>query len=180
MRTRQLAAYGAGVAILGAAILLVRRPLASGVDRAQTQVTEAARELTAEPESVMSGAVYQHFRHRREAVAAMQVDLRKWAAAESAFMADSGHPGLTLVPPYDFTVTKGNESALTGPWSWGPEAWMSAQRAGIGITCWVFVGPDTTISQSPSGQPACAGDRAVPARIARVLRGEMPRPYERR
>ena len=174
MRTRQLAAYGAGVAILGVAILLVRRPLASGVGRAQTQVTEAARELTAEPESVMSRAVYQHFRARREAVATMRADLRKWAVAESAFIADSGRPVMTLEPPdYGFTASKGNAQTLRfGPWSWGPVVWMAGRREGI--TCWVYVTLDTRLSELNSGQPACAGNSALPPRIDSILRGETP------
>src|SRR5229473_8395746 len=49
----------------------------------------------------------------------MRVDLRKWAAAESSFMADSGHPGATLDSPYAFQLTKGNEGALNGPRFWG-------------------------------------------------------------
>src|SRR5258708_2728750 len=49
------------------------------------------------------------------AMAALRVDLRKWAVAESSFMADSGHPGATLDSPYAFQLTKGNEGALNGP-----------------------------------------------------------------
>lgn|SRR5690242_7244131 len=170
MQARRLAAYAVAIALLGGALVLARRALVSGVGRAQARVSEATRELTFEPESVMAGATYQHFRERRQAVTLMQADLRKWAVAESAYIADSGHPG-GYIPLYDSTLAKGNDPVVfTGPFFLGPGGWLGAHHAGV--TCWVYVGLDTTMSQRPSGQPACAGDRAVPPRIARALRGE--------
>ena len=81
----------------GVAVMLACKPVARGVDRAQARITEAAQELTVEPESVMSRAVYQHFRARREAVATVRADLRKWAVAESAYgtvLPDYGEAGM--------------------------------------------------------------------------------------
>ena len=167
MRIGPLTAYGM-------AVMLACKPVARGVDRAQTRITETTQELSAEPESVMSRAVYQHFRARREAVAIMRADLRKWAVAESALIADSGRPVQTLEPPdYGFTASKGNEQTLRfGPWSWGPVVWMAGRREGI--TCWVYVTLDTRLSELNSGQPDCAGNSALPPRIASILRGETP------
>src|SRR5437763_14774487 len=103
MRIGPLTAYGM-------AVMLACKPVARGVDRAQTRITEATQELSAEPESVMSRAVYQHFRARREAVAIMSADLRKRAVAAPALIADSGRPVQNLAPPhYAITASKGND-----------------------------------------------------------------------
>jgi hypothetical protein len=48
----------------------------------------------------------------------------------------------------------------------GPSWWATMHNVYIGITCWVYVGPDTTLSHSPSGEPACASDPAVPPGMA--------------
>jgi len=167
MRIGPMTAYGV-------AVMLACKPVARGVDRAQARITEAAQELTVEPESVMSRAVYQHFRARREAVATVRADLRKWAVAESASIADSGRPVLILEPSdHAFTASKGNEPTVRfGPWSWGPVVWMAGRREGI--TCWVYVTLDTRLSELNSGQPACAGNSALPPRIDSILRGETP------
>src|SRR5438067_924889 len=76
-------------------------------------------------------------------------------------------------PDYGFTASKGNEQTLRfGPWSWGPVVWMAGRREGI--TCWVYVTLDTRLSELNSGQPDCAGNSALPPRIASILRGETP------
>ena len=172
MRLLGVGAYGARLAILGAAIPVACKPLARGANQAQTQVEQATQALTAERESALSDAGNQRFRERREAVVRMRAALHTWAVGESAFLADSGHPG-DVMPPYDATLMRGDEPALfSGPWFRGPGAWLSVHHDGV--TCWVYVGADTTISQRPSGQPACAGDRAIPPRLASILRGELP------
>ena len=172
MISSRVGAYAAGLAIVGVVFLVARGPLTSSMGRAQTRVTQAARELIPDPESALSRGGDERFRERREAVVQMRKVLRTWAVGESAFMADSGHPG-DVMPSYDATLMRGNEPALfTGPWFRGPGAWLSVHHDGV--TCWVYVGADTTISERPSGQPACASDRAVPPRLASMLRGDLP------
>src|SRR5213080_2931238 len=77
------------------------------------------------------------------------------------------------VGSFPFTASKGNEPTLRfGPWTWGPVVWMAGRREGI--TCWVYVTLDTRLSEFNSGQPACAGNSALPPRIDSMLRGETP------
>jgi len=170
MRHRTLTGYVVGTALVLAMILAIRGRVATGVSRTQTEITETARLLKAEPDSVQSRVGYYRFRARRDTVAAMRAYLLKVVAAESAFVAESGH-----VASYVWVeTTKGAgstawvhvESPFEPPFVW----WAVVQNVDFRITCWVYVGPDTTMSHSASGKPACASDRAVPPGIIKPLR----------
>jgi hypothetical protein len=103
VQARELAAVGAGVLVVVVAMLLVRRPLDTGMNRARAQLADVTRGLAVEPESGQTQAGLERFRARREAVAAMRADLRRLVALETAFIADSGHP------------TSGHGEPVSGP-----------------------------------------------------------------
>jgi hypothetical protein len=155
---------GVGAAILLAALLL-QRIIATGVTRARTGIADVTQGLSVEADSHQTVAGLARFRARREAVTAMRADLRRLVAAESAFIADSGHPTTKFYPPYfEPTRTKGQAgmNPMERLWLPGPGWAATLHDVYNGITCWVYVGPDTTISHSPSGVPACAASSAVP------------------
>jgi len=164
-------AYTAGAAILVAVIVLVRGRLAKGVEQARTEVTDVARELTADTESGLSNAGDGRFHARREVVVEMRDLLLKLAAAESAFVAESGHPNINVwVPvPRDLQLYEMRTAV------WGPSYWASITGyPTLGrFACWVYVGPDTTLSHSPSGVPKCAGYAALPTRVAKLVHGDF-------
>ncbi len=171
MRHRTLTGYAVGTALVLTVILAIRERVATGVGRSRTEITETARLLTAEPDSVQSRVGYYRFRARRDAVAAMRTHLLRVVAAESASMADSGRLGaIVLVGRTKGTESNDNLFHFHTWTSW----WAISQNVDFRITCWVYVGPDTTISHSPSGTPACAGDRAVPPEIMKPFRSPAP------
>ncbi len=157
MHARDLISYGIGVAILVAATLLLRRQLASRLEDARLVVAEAARELSGEPDSVPYSALNQRYRLRRAAVAAMRADLRRLVAAESAFVADSGHATAVLPTTYyRYDITAGNvgRPIQIRPGGW----WATIVNVNTTISCVVFVGAvDTVIPGARPGEPTCAG-----------------------
>ncbi len=169
VRTRELVALIAGAVAVAAAFLLLGRLLDTSLRRARAQIEDATQGLAVESDSGQTQAGLQRFRARREAVAAMRADLRRLVALETAFIADSGQPTSNFFPPH-FQVTSGkgqSESRLEMIRVWGPSWWATMHNVYIGITCWVYVGPDTTMSHSPSGEPACASDSAVPPALGK-------------
>jgi hypothetical protein len=56
----------------------------------------------------MASAIDQRYRARDEALAAMRRDLTRLVGVQSTFIADSGYPTLSLLPPYAFSPTPGN------------------------------------------------------------------------
>jgi hypothetical protein len=161
----------AGAAILVAVSVLVRGRLAIGVEQARTQVTDAARELTADPESGLSNAGDGRFRARREVAVGMRELLQKLAFAESAFVAESGHPSTSVYVPVPRELQLYEMRSVV----WGPSFWASITGyPTLGrFACWVYVGPDTTLSHSPSGVPKCAGYAALPSRVAKLVHGDF-------
>jgi hypothetical protein len=113
------------------AILLVRRPLDTGVSPARAQIADVTRGLAVEPESGQTQAGLERFRARREAVAAMRADLRRLVALETAFIADSGHPTTNFFPPR-FHVTSGkgqSDSRLEMIQMSGPSWWATMHNS---------------------------------------------------
>jgi len=165
MRHRTLTGYAVGTALVLAMILAIRGRVATGVGRTRTELTETARLLTAEPDSMQSRVGYYRFRARRDTVAAMRAYLLKVVAAESAFVAESGHVASWVW--VETTKGAGSTAWVHVEWPWEPSFvwWAVRHNVDFRITCWVYVGPDTTMSHSASGTPACAGDRAVPPQI---------------
>ena len=89
------------VAGLGAAVTRLRQPA--------RQLAADLKIINADTGDVMSSATYQRFAARREAVAAMKAALRSIAAAESAFVADSGRPTVAWFQGrYGFVNDKSN------------------------------------------------------------------------
>ena len=159
-----------GTALVLAVILAIRGRVATGVGRTQNEITETARLLTAEHDSVQSRVGYYRFRARRDTAAAMRAYLLKVVAAESAFVAESGHVANSVW--VETTKGAGSTASVHVEWPWPPRFvwWAVLENVDFRITCWVYVGLDTTISRSPSGKPTCAGDRAAPPEIIKPFR----------
>lgn len=87
-----------------------------GVSAAVTPLRQRARQIAADLKIIgadtgdVSSAAYQRFARRRQSVVAMKAALMSIAAAESAFVADSGRPtpGYRLEGPYAFVNDKSN------------------------------------------------------------------------
>ena len=150
----QITALAAAAALLVTVFFLARGRLGSGVEEARARLSETARTLTTEAESVPTGAIYQRFRLQREAVALMRADLQRLVIAESAFVADSGRP-TAFMPAEYFSPDKSN----LGPFirltfnGW----WATIQNLHTPITCAIVVGADTTIGNARPGEPWCWG-----------------------
>lgn len=158
MDPRSIAGYALGAAVLAGVLLLVRERVTSRAAEARARLSETVRMITAEPESVPSGALYQRFRLRRDGVALMRSDLLRLVAAESAFTVDSGRP--TAFPPVTYFVpAKDNVGPVIRltPNGW----WATIQNLHTAITCAVAVGPDTTIGGARPGEPTCWGETAA-------------------
>jgi len=144
-------------------------PVIGGLAAAVPPLRQRARELAADLKiisadtvDVMSSAVYRRFAARRQGVAAMKAALKSIAAAESAFVADSGRPtpGYRLEGRYAFVNDKSN---------FGPFIEIQRDRwvAKVGnnnttMSCTLTAMLDTTTLASikwryHAGEPVCAG-----------------------
>lgn len=151
MTRRKIAEYAVRVVLLIAAILLVRRQLATRADVIATNERELA--AIAKAESGPATAPHHLKDYRQKVVEAMREDLRALVRGESLFTADSGHPTAFLPPPYWPQVTMGNTfNAIRVT----PQGWHASINNGITSTmCAVAVGPDTVLDDAPSGEPVC-------------------------
>jgi len=139
--------------------------LAAAVPPLRQRARELAADLkiiSADTVDVMSSAVYRRFAARRQGVAAMKAALKSIAAAESAFVADSGRPtpGYRLEGRYAFVNDKSN---------FGPFIEIQRDRwvAKVGnnnttMSCTLTAMLDTTTLASikwryHAGEPVCAG-----------------------
>ena len=104
---------------------------------------------------VMASATYQRFAARREAVGVMRQALLRIAAAESAFVADSGRPTIVFLDKYRFP----NDPANLGPTiEIQRDRWVArVQNTRTTITCSVTAVFDTLSGQYHRGTPVCAG-----------------------
>lgn len=147
---------------LVAAVIVV-----AGLAAAVPPLRERARQLAADLKiisadtgDVMSSATYQRFAARRQAVAVMKAALKRVAASESMFVADSGRPTTSFMDRYAFTNDKSNL---------GPsveilrDRWI-AQVSNINttMTCSLTAMVDPTTFDSITwrylvGEPVCAG-----------------------
>lgn len=93
------------VAGLGAAVTRLREPA--------RQLAADLKVINAETADVMASATYQRFAARREGVAAMKATLLSVAAAESAFVADSGRPTTMLMTQGPYAIV--NDKSNLGP-----------------------------------------------------------------
>ena len=108
---------------------------------------------------VMASATYQRFQARREAIIAMRQDLRRLVSAESAFIADSGHPTTVLLPPYGFAAGRGN----IGPTiQITRDRWIGTMtNTSTTMMCQVTSLYDTIRERYGPGQIDCLGESAV-------------------
>ncbi|HXO86818.1 MAG TPA: hypothetical protein VN803_14950, partial [Gemmatimonadales bacterium] len=142
--------YGVVAAMIVAGVLLAATPL-------RHRVRELAADLeiiNADTGDVMAGATYQRFKARRDAIATMHSALLAMAAAESAFVADSGRPTNTFLGPYAFPNDRSNL---------GPTIEIQRDRwiARIGNThttmqCTLTAMLDTVTERYHPGVPVCA------------------------
>jgi hypothetical protein len=162
---RTATAIGVVVAIAG--IVLVARALRRPVEDIRNSVTAVVEDATPLPESVQTSAVDQVARVKgRGAVESMTSDLRQLVRVEQAYFAESlkyttqlycPDPG-TNPPPGTVAYCASVGNTVYQPVvTWGATAGWSTiitnQNSAIG--CYVVVGPDTTISHAPSGEPVC-------------------------
>ena len=153
-----------GIIYVVAAVLVIGG-LAAAVPPLRQRARELAADLkiiSADTVDVMSSAVYRRFAARRQGVAAMKAALKSIAAAESAFVADSGRPtpGYRLEGRYAFVNDKSN---------FGPFLEIQRDRwvAKVGnnnttMSCTLTAMLDTTTLASikwryHAGEPVCAG-----------------------
>lgn len=153
MNLQRITAYAAGTAALVAAGLFLRARSVSPIARVREDVATAARGLTDESDKLSDAALWQRHQAVHDAIQTMRQDLLRLVVAESAFMADSGRPTVTPMPPY----WAGPSPGVVGPSirltrdGW----WATVNHTRAAIECAVVVGPDTTIHNAPPGQPTC-------------------------
>lgn len=110
--------------------------------------------VRADTGDVMSSATYQRFAVRREAVAAMKADLRSLAAAESAFVADSGRA--TVNPPRSYWSAKGSGNSATIRIE--RDRWVAnMSNVHTSMSCSLTALLDTVTWRYHPGVPVCAG-----------------------
>jgi hypothetical protein len=140
--------YLAVGAFIVTGVLMMRRPVATRVNEFLSDRATIAAD-TGDP----SSAIYQRQAASREAVFAMQEELRSLARAESAFIADSGRPTVYLPATYPFRKGEGN----LGPYiriernGWG----AMIQNSRTSMRCTLFAALDTATGNYHPGQPDC-------------------------
>jgi hypothetical protein len=137
--------------------LLVIVVLLAGPRCKQTKEFRAELDkVRADTGDVMSSASYQRYQARREAVFAMQEELRSFARAESAFVADSGRPAAFLPPAYGFRKGEGN----VGPYiRIEPNGWSAMiTNSRTSMRCTLFASLDTVSNTYHPGQPDCRAE----------------------
>jgi len=146
---RRVVIYGAVGVAVATALVLFAEPARTRFNTLRSTVATIAGDTG----DVMSGASYQRFQARREAVATMQADLRALARAESAYIADSGRP--TVNPPAEYW--RGPSARNVGPFIRierdGWRAMMTNSRTPM--RCVLFARFDTVTNTYNPGDPDC-------------------------
>jgi len=154
-----------------AAVVLVGLAAATRSLRQRVSETAADLKIISADTGDVSSAAYQRFARRREGVAAMKAALKSIAAAESAFVADSGRPtpGYGLQGRYAFVNDKSN---------FGPFLEIQRDRwvAKVGnnyttMSCSLTAMLDSTMLDSikwryRAGEPVCVGWAAESTALA--------------
>jgi hypothetical protein len=130
-------------------VLLGARPLRQRFTAFRSDLAK----VNADTGDVMASATYQRFQARREAVASMQADLQWLARAESAFIADSGHPTTVLPPSYGYPKGRGNIGPFIRIERDGWSARM--ENSHTSMVCTLFAQLDTLHNRYMPGQPNC-------------------------
>ena len=157
-----------------AAVVLVG--LAAATRSLRQRVSETAADLkliNGDTGDVMASATYQRFAARREGVAAMKAMLKSVAAAESAFVADSGRPTVSgLQGRYAFVNDKSN---------FGPfieiqrDRWVAKTgNNNTTMSCTLTAMLDSTTLDSikwfyHAGEPVCIGWTAESTALANAV-----------
>jgi len=157
--------YGVVVAILLAGAATAYAPIRQRV----RTVAANLKIINADTGDVMYTATYQRFAVRREAVASMKGDLLSLAAAESAFVADSGRP--TTNPPRSYWSSKDRDN-----YAWiriERDRWvakMTNLHTSMSCSITAMVDTMTMVDTMPwryhAGQPVCAGWSAESTALA--------------
>jgi len=159
----------AGIVLFGVSAAV--RPLRQ---RAR-QIAADLKVINADTGDVMSSATYQRFAVRREAVASMKTDLLSLAAAESAFVADSGRPITNLRRPYWSPKDRNNYAWIRlerDRWV----AKMTNLHTSMSCSITAMVDPTTLDSVTGrtwryhAGEPVCAGWSAESTALAKSSR----------
>ena len=143
--------YGAiGVAAV-AGVVLLAAPARKRFNELRSNVAAIAGDTG----EIMASATYQRFAARRQAVGFMRAGLLALAAAESTFVADSGHPTTTFLPPYGFR----NHPSNLGPTvEIQRDRWIArVSNTRTTITCTLTAMIDSATERYRAGEPVCAG-----------------------
>src|SRR6267378_4781223 len=155
-----------------AAVVLVG--LAAATRSLRQRVSETAADLkliNGDTGDVMASATYQRFAARREGVAAMRAMLLSVAAAESAFVADSGRPTAMLMTEGRYAFV--NDKSNLGPYiEIHRDRWVAKTgNLHSSISCTLTAMLDSTTLDSikwryHAGEPACVGWAAESTALA--------------
>ena len=156
---------------LGAAVMRLRQPA--------RQIAADIKVITADTGDVMASATYQRFAARREGVAAMRAMLLSVAAAESAFVADSGRPTPMLMGEGRYAFV--NDKSNIGPYiEIHRDRWV-AKTGNIhsSISCTLTAMQDSTTLDSiraryHAGEPVCIGWAAESTAQAKAAAPSLP------
>lgn len=144
---------GALVGAVTIGVVIGARPFRQRLRDAQSNLAK----INADTGDVMASATYQRFAARRRAVGLMRAGLLALAKAESAFVADSGHPTSTFLPPYGFPNHPSNIGPSVeiqrGRWV----AHVSNVHATITCSLTAIAEADTVTNRYRVGEPVCAG-----------------------
>jgi len=149
-----------------------------GVSAAVTSLRQRARQVAADLKliradtgDVMASATYQRFAARREGVAAMRAMLLSVAAAESAFVADSGRPTAMLMTEGRYAFV--NDKSNLGPYiEIHRDRWVAKTgNLHSSISCTLTAMVDSTTLDSiklryHAGEPVCLGWAAESTALA--------------
>lgn len=141
--------YGIVAAIIAAAVFSFGPSVRQRFDELHSDLSN----IRGDTGDVMSGASYQRFQARREAVARMQADLRAVARAESTYMADSGRPTVNLPAEYWRGPSAGNNGPFLRIERDGFRAMMMHTR--FTMRCVLFAPFDTLTNTYRPNDPDC-------------------------
>jgi len=148
---KRVIVYLAAGTLVVIGVLLGARPLRQRFSDLRSDLAK----VNADTGDVMASANYQRFATRREAVAAMKADLLSLAAAESAFVADSGRP--TVNPPLSYWSAKGRGNYATTI-RIERDRWVAnMNNLHTSMSCSITAMVDTTTWTYHPGEPICAG-----------------------
>ena len=141
------------------------------------EVASNVKAILGDTGDIMASATYQRYATRRKAVEQMRAALHTMATAESAFVADSGHPTSVFLPDtrYAFTIDPATMVSIEIQ----RDRWVAQARNNhTSMSCSLTAMLDTT---GPSwryhaGEPLCAEWTAESIAIASAVTPQPPVP----